>query len=209
MLQILIGSFVLGLLHAAIPNHWIPLVVISKTEGWSRRERFSATALAGFAHTLSTTLVGIFIGLIGYNLASHYEFLTRWIAPTVLLSLGLLYFLMDAMSSHHSHRELINPIRGSRSRIAILATLAGAMFFSPCIEIEAYYFIAGSFGWIGIASVSVVYLIVTVLAMLLLVDLGYKGVQKIKWHFLEHHEKRITGTILIVLGILAYFIKIG
>jgi hypothetical protein len=82
------------------------------------------------------------------------------------------------------------------------------MFFSPCLEIEAYYFTAGALGWGGIAVVSTVYLIVTVLGMLLLVDLGRKGVEKIKWHFLEHHEKRVTGSVLIVLGIIAYWVKI-
>jgi drug/metabolite transporter (DMT)-like permease len=82
------------------------------------------------------------------------------------------------------------------------------MFFSPCLEIEAYYFTAGALGWGGIAVVSMVYLIVTVLGMLLLVDLGRRGVEKMKWHFLEHHEKRVTGLVLVVLGVFAYFIRI-
>lgn len=43
--------------------------------------------------------------------------------------------------------------------------------------------------------------------MLLLVWRGMKGVRKIKSHFLEHHEKTITGVLLIVLGIAGYFIR--
>jgi cadmium resistance protein CadD (predicted permease) len=82
------------------------------------------------------------------------------------------------------------------------------MFFSPCIEIEAYYFHAGTGGWLGIAIVSIIYLIFTVFGMVLLVYLGRQGVEKIRWNFLEHHEKMITGIVLIVLGIFAYFIKI-
>jgi len=49
-----------------------------------------------------------------------------------------------------------------------------------------------------------IYVLVTVLGMLLLVDLGRRGIQKIRLHFLEHHEKGVTGAVLIVLGILAY-----
>jgi cadmium resistance protein CadD (predicted permease) len=82
------------------------------------------------------------------------------------------------------------------------------MFFSPCIEIEAYYFTAGILGWLGIAIVSIVYLIVTVLGMLLLVDLGRKGAEKIEWQFLKEHEKKIMGVVLIVLGVFAYYIRI-
>jgi threonine/homoserine/homoserine lactone efflux protein len=81
------------------------------------------------------------------------------------------------------------------------------MFFSPCLEIEAYYFVAGKLGWEGIISVSIIYTVITIAGMLLLVWLGMKGVRKIKSHFLEHHEKTITGVLLIVLGITGYFIR--
>jgi hypothetical protein len=43
--------------------------------------------------------------------------------------------------------------------------------------------------------------------MLSLVSLGMKGVQTFKSHFLEHHEKAITGTVLIALGILTWLVK--
>ena len=82
------------------------------------------------------------------------------------------------------------------------------MFFSPCIEIEAYYFTAGTLGMSGIIVVSIIYLILTIFGMLLLVDLGNRGVEKLNWHFLEHHEKKIMGIVLIVLGIFAYFVHI-
>ena len=81
------------------------------------------------------------------------------------------------------------------------------MFFSPCLEIEAYFFVASKLGWQGIFAVSVIYTVITIAGMLLLVWLGMKGVRKIKSHFLEHHEKTITGTLLIVLGIAGYFIR--
>ena len=59
----------------------------------------------------------------------------------------------------------------------------------------------------GIIIVSAVYLIVTIVIMLLLVYLGIKGIQTFNMHFLEHHEKGITGMVLIALGLFAYFIK--
>ena len=82
------------------------------------------------------------------------------------------------------------------------------MFFSPCIELEAYYFSAGSLGWSGILLVSSVYLVVTVLGMLVLVDLGLKGARKIRSRFLEHHEKRVTGFLLLALGVAAFFVEL-
>lgn len=208
MIQILIGSLVLSVIHASIPNHWIPIVAISKTEKWSRNETLWVTAIAGSAHTISTISVGIIVGLVGHKLSSTHEFVTRVVAPLILVILGLIYLIVDLKRSHH-HRDPVEI--GSipkKSKFIIITSLGTAMFFSPCIEIEAYYFTAGILGWPGIAVVSVVYLIVTVLGMLLLVDLGCKGAEKIKWHFLEVHEKKAMGMVLIALGIFAYFIRI-
>ena len=81
------------------------------------------------------------------------------------------------------------------------------MFLTPCLEIEAYYFQAGTIGWTGIFIVSAVYLLMTLIVMLLLVYIGIKGIQTFNLHFLEHHEKGITGIVLIALGILAYFVE--
>jgi sulfite exporter TauE/SafE len=207
MIQIVIGSFVLSILHAAIPNHWIPLVVISKTENWSRKEALWVTAITGGAHTLSTIIVGIIVGLVGYKLSSSFEFVTRIIAPVILIVIGLVYLIIDFRNSHHSHHHVDIDSDAKRSKYAIIMSLGIAMFFSPCLEIEAYYFTAGTLGILGITIVSIVYFVVTVLGMVILVDLGNKGVKKINWHFLEHHEKKIMGLLLIALGIFAYFVE--
>lgn len=207
MIQILIGSFVLSIVHASIPNHWIPLVAIGKAENWSRREVLWITAIVGGAHTISTILIGIIIGLLGYKLSSGYELVRRVIAPLILIVLGVIYLILDQKGHHHGKLSEINPV-SRKSKLAIITSLGIGMFFSPCIEIEAYYFTAGSLGWPAISVVSMVYLIVTVLGMILLVDLGRKGVEMIRWHFLEHHEKKVTGVVLIVLGVFAYSIKV-
>ncbi|HMU43384.1 MAG TPA: hypothetical protein PKA80_08795 [Ignavibacteriaceae bacterium] len=65
---------------------------------------------------------------------------------------------------------------------------------------------ASKLGWQGIITVSVIYTIITITGMLLFVWLGMMGIKKIKSHLLEHHEKTITGILLIVLGIAGYFI---
>lgn len=208
MIQILIGSLVLSIIHALIPNHWIPLIIIGKTEKWSRNEILWVTAITGSAHTISTIFVGIIIGLIGYKLSSTLEFVTRVVAPLILVILGLIYLIVGLKSSHHHRNPLEIGSVSEKSKLNIIISLCIAMFFSPCIEIEVYYFTAGTLGWIGIMIISIIYLIVTILGMLLLVYLGYKGVEKIKFHFLEQHEKKVMGVVLIVLGIFAYFIQI-
>jgi nickel/cobalt exporter len=211
MVQIFFGILVLSLIHALIPNHWIPLIAISKTEKWTQRRTLWATAITGFAHTFSTIIIGIIVGIIGYKLSTSYQFISTIAAPIILVGLGIIYCALDFRGNHHHLHEPdhvpANSEKTDKSKWrAILTSLSVAMFFTPCIEIEAYYFQAGTIGWMGIFIVSAVYLVMTIVVMLLLVYLGMKGIQTFNSHFLEHHEKGITGIVLIALGILAYFV---
>jgi len=169
------------------------------------------TAIAGFAHTLSTIIIGIIVGFLGYKLSGSYSFIVGVIAPSILILLGIIYLILSIRGNKHHHHEIhledANLPSAKKKTTAIIFTLTISMFFSPCLEIEAYFFVASKFGWQGIIAVSVIYTFITIAGMLLLVWLGMKGVKKIKSHFLEYHEKTITGTILIVLGIAGYFIR--
>jgi nickel/cobalt transporter (NicO) family protein len=208
MIQIIISTFILSAIHAAIPNHWIPLLAVGKAEKWSLKQTLSATIISGFAHTTSTIMIGVMVGFAGYKLSEKYAFITQQLAPLILIGLGLIYILIDRFRDNHNshqHHEIGAKLRESWS---VLFTLTLSMFLTPCVEIEAYYFKAGVFGWKGIMAVSVVYTFTTVILMLFFVFFGFKGTQRLRSHVLEHHEKLIVGIVLIVLGILAFFVKL-
>lgn len=211
LIQIIVGAFMLSIVHAAIPNHWLPLVALSKSEKWNNRFTLNLTTIAGFAHTLSTIIIGIIVGFLGYKLSGSYSFIVGVIAPSILILLGIIYLISSFISNknhhHHHHSHEINiDDKKKRTTTAIILALTVSMFFSPCLEIEAYYFVASNIGWQGIIAVSVVYTVITIAGMILLVWLGLKGIKKFESHYIEHHEKTITGLLLIVLGIAGYFI---
>ena len=211
MWQIFVGSLVLSVIHALIPNHWIPLIAIGKTEKWTQRETMSATLITGFSHTLSTVLIGIIVGFLGYALADQYSLISQIIAPLILVGLGLVYIIIDLSyfkkHKHHTHEMKQLSSGKEKSRWAVLTSLSVAMFLTPCVELEAYYFQAGTIGWSGIFIVSVVYTLTTVTIMLILVYFGMKGISRFNSHFLEHHEKLMTGLVLFILGLLALFVN--
>jgi putative Mn2+ efflux pump MntP len=61
---------------------------------------------------------------------------------------------------------------------------------------------------VSIVIVSAIYLSVTIFGMVVMVNLALKGIKKIERHFLERHEKLITGVVLIIIGALIYFVEI-
>ncbi len=201
MTQILLGSLALSLIHAAIPNHWLPLVAVSKAQRWSHAESLVITAVTGAAHAASTIIIGLGVGLLGYQLAA--DSVLPWLLPAlVLIGLGAVYLVLD-YRGRHSHEHIPENVAagGQAPTVSIVLSLSAAMFFSPCIEIEAYYLQGGALGWIGIAAISIVYFAVTVLGMVLLVHLGLHGAERIRSRYLEHHERQVTGLVLVALGL--------
>jgi len=211
MLSLIIGSFLLSITHALIPNHWFPIAAVSKSENWTKGETVKVTALTGFLHTLSTIIIGIVIGFIGLKLGDTIEVVSEIYAPVILIGLGLFFIIKNLRNKSHTHCH-INPEEikqaSKKSKAAIITALGTMMFFSPCVEIEAYYFTAGQFGWQGILLLSAIYLVITVSTMIFSVELSRKSLNALnkKLHFLEHYEKLITGIILIILGILSFFV---
>lgn len=202
MIALITGSLLLSVLHALIPNHWLPVLAISRKENWTLRQTTSVTLLAGFAHALSTVLIGVVIGLAGVTLTGSFSSFAGYIAPSILILLGLFYVYQHHRHKHfhlHAHPEVLS------KRKAVI-TLVIAMFFSPCFEIEAYFLIAGTYGWPMILLLSVLYTVVTVSGMVIWVGLTYKGLVKLNWHTLEHNAGIITGVTLILTGLVAFFI---
>ena len=80
------------------------------------------------------------------------------------------------------------------------------MFLSPCMEIEAYFLLAGTQAPWLIWFIAVLYFVITTAGMVTLVRFAYKGILKLNWHTLEHNAGIITGVTLVATGILAFFI---
>jgi len=202
MIALITGSLLLSVLHALIPNHWLPVLAISRKENWTLNQTTSVTLLAGLAHALSTVLIGVAIGLAGVTLADHVDSFAGIIAPSILILLGLFY-----VYQHHRHKHFhLHAQPEVLSKRKAVITIAIAMFFSPCFEIEAYFLIAGTYGWPMIVLLSILYTVVTVSGMVIWVRLTYKGLVKLNWHTLEHNAGIITGVTLILTGLVAFFI---
>ena len=202
MVTLITGSLVLSILHALIPNHWLPVLAISRKENWSIGQTTSVTFITGLSHALSTVLIGVVIGVVGVTLAEHIESFAHLVAPLILILLGLFY-----VYQHHRHKHFhLHPQPKSISKRRVVVGLVVAMFFSPCFEIEAYFLIAGAHGWGQVTLLAVLYTVVTVTGMVVWVRLAYRGLFKLNWHALEHNAGIITGATLILTGIASFFI---
>lgn len=202
-MEILTGAIIISLLHAVIPNHWLPIIAIGRQYKWNISEITQVTFFTAFAHILSTLLIGWVLGLAGHQLAHNIEHITHIAAPVILIIMGLVYIYRHY---RHKHFHLQGgPIKATTKR-NIIISLSVAMFMSPCMEIEALFLMAGIQSVGLLLTISLVYTIVTLIGMLLLVRVAYKGLLKFDSHKLEHNAGIITGVILILTGLASIFI---
>ena len=154
---------------------------------------------------LALSLLGAALSFLGAKLDNNLTHFTNIIAPVVLISIGLLFIYR-----HHRHRHfhIDQPAyRRKEPKVAIITALVIAMFFSPCLEIEAYFLLAGTQATWLVLFIAALYLLITTTGMILLVRFAYNGLLKLNWHSLEHNAGIITGLTLVITGLLTFFIK--
>ncbi len=202
MFTLVSGSFLLSLLHAIIPNHWLPILAIGRKENWTLREILSITAIAGLSHVSSTLIIGWALVFFGWELSQSFQSITPFIAPVVLILIGTIFIYR-----HHKHKHFhVADPQHQNSKKKMILSLSVAMFFSPCLEIEAYFLAASTQSIWWTSFMSAVYAVVTLSGMIIWVNVAYHGLNKFNWHTLEHKAGIITGVTLIATGVLSFFI---
>jgi putative Mn2+ efflux pump MntP len=202
MYSLITGSILLSLLHALIPNHWLPVLAIGRKDNWSVGEVSRVTFLSGLAHALSTIVIGIVLGLLGMELANELRYFTHFIAPLLLMGLGVFFIYQH---HRHKHFHLHKTPSPALPKNKIILALVIAMFLSPCMEIEAYFLLAGAKGMWAVFCIAALYLVISVSGMVIWANLAYTGMLKLNWHTLEHNSGIITGWTLVITGILSFF----
>ncbi len=139
MYSIITGALIISLLHAVIPNHWLPIIAIGRKEQWTITEVTKVTLVCALAHGLSTIFIGVLLSLLGAKLDDRVTHFTNIIAPIILISIGLIFIYRH---HRHKHFHIDSELKKKKSKSAIITALVIAMFFSPCMEIEAYFLLA-------------------------------------------------------------------
>ena len=204
MFSVIAGTFLLAIVHALIPNHWLPLVAVAKAEGWKQRDVTSVTFLAALAHVTGTVVLGLVLGFIGKELQEEYGRIIYLVSALLLIVFGLIYFTVNLPHHHHSEQKDVAAFKRSKRKWIFIFIIM--MFLSPCLEVESLFLSAGVYGMGTVTLMAVIYAIVSICGILLLVNFGYKGVNLLPAEFIEHNEKRISGAVLILVRIISFFL---
>lgn len=205
LLSLLGGGFAAAFLHAALPTHWLPFVLVGRAQGWGLKQTLGTAAIAGLAHIGSTAVVGTLIVAAGLALDRWIEGLLPHLSAVLLFLFGAFYLaramLKPAVTA--GGPELIGsdtPTTVSNS--AAFWGLIALMALSPGEVLLPLYLSAATEGVGVLALLTLAFAVGTVLGMVLLTAVARAGFSILKLERWARYEGAILGVALIALGLL-------
>jgi nickel/cobalt exporter len=184
------GVVSISLIHALVPHHWLPFVIVGRKQGWNSKKILSLLGIGAFTHTLSTIVVGLLVGYLGHQIDQRFEALHGIVPGFILIAFGGGYFLS---SFHHSHQEI-----SERMAASSLILMLG---LSPCLVVAPFFLVLGPMGLAKVIQVCIAMSLLSTLGMVVLGGLALRGLNAVKLEWLERNESRVVGTLLVVLGV--------
>jgi hypothetical protein len=196
--SILATGLLVAFLHAALPTHWLPFVLVGRGQGWGAGKTLSIAAGAGVGHVLSTMALGVLLTGAGIAFESRFGGLSPWLISALLIGLGLFYLVRQARRRPHHHLSRPRLFTSDRAAILALFTLVS---LSPCEAFLPVYVSGVRYGWLGFVLLSLVLTAATIAGMVLFTGVSLLGARRLPLGLLERYEAGILGAALCALGV--------
>ena len=203
LFSLLGGAFVTAFLHAALPTHWLPFVLVGKAQRWTLTQVLGAVAAAGLAHIMVTALVGGLIVIAGLAL-------DRWMAGILPHLAAVLLFLFGAFYLARATLLRVQAAGGPAldapeprvSNTAAFWGLVALLAMSPGEVLLPLYLAQATEGLVVLGVMTLAFLIGTILGMAVftvLANYGYSALRLERW---ARYESIVLGVALIAIGLL-------
>ncbi len=228
-------GFTVAFFHAAIPTHWLPFVLVGRARAWSRSKVMVVTLAAGLGHVLLTSLLGLIVDWLGFQLDERFEQIFPWISACILFALAGFYFWRqwrgggichhrppggqhkpsehcgheDAHEhSHWDHELKESPlVAPEKGDWAAISGLFVMLTLSPCEGFLPIYLSGVQFGWRGFWILSAILAVAALAAMTLLTWLTLVGLERFRVKNFERYEAGLLGLLFALLGVLVLLLE--
>jgi nickel/cobalt transporter (NicO) family protein len=204
LFPLLFGTISIAFLHSLLgPDHYIPFIMLSKAQNWSKTKLIIITLISGIGHVGSSILLGSLGIMLGFGM-NHIQGLESYrgdIGVILLIGFGVAYALWGLRHvKHHKHIDLSN------KKIITFWTLFAVFVLGPCEPLVPLMFAATRFGWSAIFSISLIFSIITIVMMVGLSYLGSLGINLFKDESVHKYSHTIAGSVIALTGVFLIFI---
>ena len=207
LLSLLGGGFVAAFLHAALPTHWLPFVLVGRAQHWSLGRTLAAVATAGLAHIGTTAVLGGLIVAAGLALDQFVTGLMPALSAMLLLGFGVFYPVRAAvrrpapLAANGATLELSEP---SVSHAAAFWGLVVMLAVSPGEVLLPIYMSSAHEGLGALGLLTAAFALGTVMGMAVFTTLARAGASALRLERWARYEGAVLGVALIGLGLLVF-----
>lgn len=203
LLSLLGGGFAAAFLHAALPTHWLPFVLVGRAQRWTLARSLLAVTAAGLAHIASTALVGSLIVAAGLALDAWVAGLLPHLSAVLLFGFGGFYLIKSAVRrpalAGGPAFDLAEP---TVSHAAAFWGLVAVMALSPGEVLLPIYMSSAQEGVGALAMLTLAFAGGTILGMATFTTLARAGASVLRLERWARYEGAILGLALIAIGLL-------
>ena len=220
----------MGFGHAILPDHWVPLAVVGRTQRYSLARVARLSGLAGVAHVLVSLILGAIIIAVGLQFRSKVESAQNAIVGGLLIATGVGFAVMELTGRGHTHEHEDGHEHGHedghddghegdgaaeedphgnapdhdhgprRSALAVMVPFGAAA--SPDLTILPVFLAATTAGAGAAIGSLVVFAAVTIITIVTLTLVATAGGYQIGGRWLDRWGNAITSGVLLVIGTL-------
>ena len=195
-MSLLTAVLSISLLHTVMPNHWLPFVMMWKTQKWTKKKTLSVCAIASIGHVVVTILLAMAAVWLGSELLKRAGDFAEPLAGWILITFGIIYIILSFLKGAHEHH--IN--ERLTDKVAVYGLIL-MLTFSPCEAVLPIFFASTPIGWKLIIVLSSIFAVFTFAGMLTMTYLSMIKLEEIKISISERLEKLISGAVVVVLGV--------
>ena len=223
---LLLTSGSIGFFHTIMgPDHYLPLIVMSRSGRWSSKKTILITLLCGFGHVFSSIALAVIVILLGLT-AMNLELIESFrsmVAGWALITFGLVYMIWGVKRGYknlkhehphlhvtgnfhkHSHIHTGNHthIHEDTDKNTLTPWILFLIFvLGPCeplIPLLMYPTLNNDVT--GAIMVAAIFTLLTLMTMLGIIIISFYGINLLPYHRLERHTHAIAGLTIFLCGI--------
>ena len=203
LLSLLGGGFVAAFLHAALPTHWLPFVLVGRAQRWRGGRTLLAVTIAGLAHIFTTAVLGGLIVAAGLALDQWIQGLLPHLSAVLLFLFGAFYLARATLKRPAAAGgPVMSEAEPAVSDRAAFLGLVAMMAVSPGEVLLPIYLSASAEGAAALGLLSLVFAVGTILGMAVFTALAHAGASILRLERWARDEGAVLGLALITLGLL-------
>ncbi len=201
-----------GLAHAIMPDHWVPLAVVGRTQRYPLSRVARLSGMAAVAHVLVSLLLGGVIIAIGLQFRSAIQHAQDTIVGSVLIATGIGFLVFELSARGHTHEHPDEHGHGHRHHHSVehgehLRGLAAIMVpfgvaASPDLTILPVFLAATAVGAGAAIGSLIAFALGTITTIVTLTLIATVGGYRLRGNWLERWGDALTAATLLVIGAL-------